>query len=857
VVKENSMGGEGEKKQELLAILDALEMNLYLTDMDTHEIIFMNKMMRETYDLDDNGGNLCYKATQIGKDAPCKSCKISELKEREEGAVIHWREYSEKVNKIFEKYDSLVRWNGKPAHMQHSYDVTRFVELQEQATRDPLCQVWNRAAGKNMLQNVIDHMERENHFYSVLLFDVDNVKYVNDNYGHAEGDFLLQHICQHLKERIQIPDFIFRLSGDEFVIVLQDVDAKESRKMIRQWRKSAEGIRQKYAKPYDFSFTYGICQVDHPQSISDIIAQADEFMYEAKLRRRKTRAFQKMEIYAEDRKELPIDVEYQSKMLYGALLQCTDDFVFFSNMKTGIYRYPSALLREVALPGEIIENPLPYWEQIVHPDDWDRFYRKHVEFNENRLDYGSLEFRVRKRSGEYAWMRCRGRLVRDDYGVPTLFVGVMELLGKRNKIDPLTQLMNQNAFFDALESRIQEGIVDQFAIQIVDIDNFHQINELYGRALGDRLLRSMAQTIQDRLTDNIRIFRLEKDQFALIVEHGTTEKMKEIYGQICGYVTEMEEKNRYRLQIQLSAGSAMYPGDSDAAEELYQCAEYALRYAKNQGKGRMEIFNKASLREERKKWQMRRQLRLSMAEDYRGFEIRYQPQVDAMTGKITGVEALMRWKDTLGKEEKPGVFIPILEEFGMIYDAGYWILRKAMQQGKEWIATDPLFSISINVSALQFVEERFLPDLEAIIIEETFPPQNLIIELTESCAVKNINILQGKLDQIRLMGIRIAMDDFGTGYSSLEMLKTAPVDIVKTDRTFIKDIPTSRFDATFISFVIAICHDVGIKVCVEGVEHKEEYEVLRTMVPDYIQGFYFGKPQTAEEITEQLMKNNE
>lgn len=857
------MGCEEERnkrknvEEELLAILDALKVNIYLTDLDTHEIIFMNDMMRSTYNLDSDHENLCYKAMQSGMDAPCEFCKIPELKEREEGAFIHWREYSTKVNKIFENYDSLIRWDGKMVHMQQSYDVTRLVEIQEKATRDPLCQVWNRAAGKDMLQDAIDRMEKENHFYTVLLFDVDNVKYVNDNYGHAEGDFLLQHICQHLKERIQMPDFIFRLSGDEFVIVLQDVDKNEGRKMIRQWRTTTEKLRQKFEKPYDFSFTYGLCQVDRPESISDIIAQADEYMYEAKLRRRKTRAFQKLEIYAEDRKELPIDVEYQSKMLYGALLQCTDDFVFFCNMKTGIYRYPSALLREVELPGEIIENPMTYWEKIIHPDDWERFYQKHMEFFGNRLDYGSLEFRVRKRSGEYAWMRCRGRLVRDDYGVPTLFVGVMELLGKRNKIDPLTQLMNQNAFFDALESRIQEGIVDQFAIQIVDIDNFHQINELYGRALGDRLLRSMAQTIQDRLTDNIRIFRLEKDQFALIVEHGTTEKMKEIYGQICGYVAEMEEKNRYRLQIQLSAGSAMYPGDSDAAEELYQCAEYALRYAKNQGKGRMEIFNKASLREERKKWQMRRQLRLSMAEDYRGFEIRYQPQVDAMTGKITGVEALMRWKDTLGKEEKPGVFIPILEEFGMIYDAGYWILRKAMQQGKEWIATDPLFSISINVSALQFVEERFLPDLEAIIIEETFPPQNLIIELTESCAVKNINILQGKLDQIRRMGIRIAMDDFGTGYSSLEMLKTAPVDIVKTDRTFIKDIPTSRFDATFISFVIAICHDVGIKVCVEGVEHKEEYEVLRTMVPDYIQGFYFGKPQTAEEITEQLMKNNE
>lgn len=161
----------------------------------------------------------------------------------------------------------------------------------------------------------------------------------------------------------------------------------------------------------------------------------------------------------------------------------------------------------------------------------------------------------------------------------------------------------------------------------------------------------------------------------------------------------------------------------------------------------------------------------------------------------------------------------------------------------------PEFTISVNISAVQLLEARFLDDFYKVIQEEGFPYENLIVELTESYAVKNMDFFWDKFRDLRSHGIRIAMDDFGTGYSSLEVLKTAPIDIVKIDRAFLEDILHSRFDATFISFVVAICHEVEIRVCQEGVETEDEYNFLKKMNLDRIQGYYFGKPVTEQEIT--------
>lgn len=545
---------------------------------------------------------------------------------------------------------------------------------------------------------------------------------------------------------------------------------------------------------------------------------------------------------------------YSSELLYESLIHSTDDYIYLSNTKTGIFRYSPAMVREFRFPGEIVENPMVYWKKIVHPDDWEKFYKSNMEIADNMSDYHAVEFRAKNRKGEYQWLKCRGQVIRDEYGNSSLFAGMMTKLGRESKIDALTQLLKHSEFLSALEKSVKENPTQIVRIIILDIDRFRQFNSIYGRDAGDKILKKMAGIVYKVIPENGALYRLDGDRMGVILKNGTEEEAEKIYKAIQKELLCQKEWERRKKEISVSAGCAAYPLDGRTMDEVYHHADYALRYAKNRGRNRMEFFTESILREKQDSIEVGKQLRKAIRNDYKGFYLNYQPQVDAATGEITGVEALMRWTDSKGNTVSPLVFIPIMEEDGMIYEAGLWVLKKAIQDGKNWIARKPSFKISINVSALQLLEENFLSDFQRIVQEENFPYENLVIELTESYMIQNIALFQDKFNQIHKIGVRIAMDDFGTGYSSLEMLKTIPVDVVKIDRAFTKNIVNSSFDATLISMMVKVCHCIGVLVCLEGVETKEEYECVKDMELDRIQGYYFGKPEGSEEILTWLEK---
>lgn len=675
----------------LKTVLNQLQANVYITDVDTHEIIFMNDRMKKKYNIPNPEGQVCWKVLQQGQEGPCSFCKINRLLSGED-ETIRWQQTNSKINRLFDKYDSLLKIGEKKLHMQQSFDIT-------------------------------DSEER--------------------------GEILGEN-----------PEKMFSVQDDK--------------------------------------------------------------------------------------------IPYRAEYLYEALLNSTDDFIYICDMKTGVFRYSPAQVELFGLPNEIMENPLPFWKEIIHPDDWERFYRSNVEIGENKADYHSVEFRAKKYDGEYAWIRCRGQLIRDEDGEPCLFAGIMKLMGQQNKIDPLTQLWNHAEFTKVLEKNVNENRIEQMAVMLLDIDDFHQINELYERSLGDQVLKTLGQEIQTVLPDNASLYRLEKDCMGIIMEHGTAKQMEKLYFAIKESITRLQEWKSQKLNIELSAGCSMYPRDGKTAEEIYKCALFTLQSVKKMGKNQILFYSENIMKSKSRVIELIRQLREDIAEDYRGFYLNFQPQVDAETRQMIGVETLMRWKNRDGNIVSPGEFIPVMEQNGMIYHAGLWMVRESFRACKEWIKIKPDFTISVNISAVQLLEERFLTDFYKIIEEEKFPGENLIVELTESYAVRNMNVFWDKFRKLRSHGIRIAMDDFGTGYSSLEVLKSAPIDIVKIDRAFLEDILHSSFDATFISFVVAICHEVEIHVCQEGVETEDEYNFLKKMNLDCIQGYYFGKPVTESEITRQL-----
>lgn len=537
-----------------------------------------------------------------------------------------------------------------------------------------------------------------------------------------------------------------------------------------------------------------------------------------------------------------------SEALYSALENSTDDFVYYCDMKTGVFRYPARQVEMFELPGTVVESPMSYWKKLVHPEDWERFYKSNMDLGVNGKDSHSVEFRARNRAGQYVWLKCRGQLVRDENGEPEVFAGIMSLMGRQNKIDPLTQLLNRAEFVHALSRGILEDMVEQMAVMVLDINGFRQINEVFDRDFGDRILRELGQAVLRLLPGNASLYRMENDRMSILLENGTEQDMIRLFQTIRQQLAFQQELGQEKLRIGICAGCVMYPRDGATVEELCRHLDYALQYAKSRGRDRLEVFSMDILTHKRHTLDLIRQLQDSIRQDFKGFSLCYQPQIDARTGRLSGVEALLRWTGENGIPVSPADFIPVLEQNGMIGRVGLWVLENAMRDGKRWIQTDPAFTVSVNVSALQMLEDSFMEDLRTILEREQYPCQNLVIELTESSSVQNIEAFGACFQEIRSMGIRLAMDDFGTGYSSLEYLKTMPVDIVKIDRSFVKDILSSTFDAAFISFIVTICHNAGIHVCLEGVERNEEYAFLKDKELDSYQGYYFGRPQSRENI---------
>ena len=439
----------------------------------------------------------------------------------------------------------------------------------------------------------------------------------------------------------------------------------------------------------------------------------------------------------------------------------------------------------------------------------------------------------------------------EQYGQPVLFAGIITNLGRKNKIDYLSGQFNKYELEDTLQMMVAKE--EHFFMMILDLDGFSSINKLYNHQFGDEVLAKTAQIIQSVLPEYARLYRNDGDEFIVLLRSCTNSN------EIAGFYHRLQQElghqrilNGKKYHCTVSAGCACFPKDGDDMMSLTKNVGYALEASKRNGKNRLTFYEKKMSETELQELDMLEQLRYSMEHDFEGFSLQYQPQVEADSGRIIAAEALARWHSSMYGNVSPVVFIPLLEKSGMILTIGKWIFETALRQCAAWLKKCPDFCVSVNLSYLQLYEEGFITFMKETLKKCHVPSRNIIVEMTESYMVKSSEELQAIFQEIRSIGVRIAMDDFGTGYSSLGVLKNSPADIVKIDRIFIKDILNSEFDATFIQFVVRLCHDVNIRVLLEGVETKAEYEKVKTMGLDDIQGYYFGKPMHPEKLEELL-----
>lgn len=393
------------------------------------------------------------------------------------------------------------------------------------------------------------------------------------------------------------------------------------------------------------------------------------------------------------------------------------------------------------------------------------------------------------------------------------------------------------------------------AVLFIDLDDFKHINDGLGHQYGDILLQQIAAGLTGIPGLRGHCYRMGGDEFVIIVE-------PEIFGDlnnIIGNITALFNKPWYLMETEyfctMSMGVAVFPDNSVDVHEITRMADVAMYEAKRSGKNGYTYYSSEVENSTAKRLDIENNMRQAVSTGIEEFVVFYQPVVDVNTQMCTSCEALVRWDSKALGFMGPGEFIPLAEYLGLITSIGDYVLEEACRRCKLWNDNGyPDFYINVNLSVVQLLQKNVVENIKRILDKTGVNPKNIVLEITESFAINDMQRVMDIITGLKKLGPRIALDDFGTGYSSLNYIKQLPLDIIKVDKTFIDDIVEDDYAQAFIKLIVDLSKTIGTKIVVEGVEHKEQFELLKSLGVDYIQGYYFGKPVPANIFEEKNLE---
>lgn len=541
------------------------------------------------------------------------------------------------------------------------------------------------------------------------------------------------------------------------------------------------------------------------------------------------------------------NLDMDAEILYGLLSSVCNDYLYIWDTRADQFQVSANTVSDFGFVESSMGHYCQTMLQKIHPRDHERFKRHFTDFWQTSETGFTLNYQMLNAAGAYIWVSNRGRARRDPQtGEPDMIIGTMKSLEECDYMDYVTGLLHHRFCQEKLQTILDVDPGLRFKLMLLGIDEFNKINTLNSRAFGDRVLRATAEKILQILPEEVNLYRYEGDQFLVVGAGVTREEMLQIYKHIQQYTLGAHQVDGQPYRFSVSAGMVSYPDDGGSWAELEKKAAVALKKAKINGKNQCVEFTHGMLREQIDEQFLTNCMAESVENGFEGFHLVFQPLCDAREFTIMGAEALLRYQMPDGRGISPVEFIPLLESSRLIIPVGRWVLEQAAAVCRDWVKWIPGFMMNVNVSYIQLKEPDFCQKAEGTLRRLGLASENLVLELTESYFMKEDANVEAALHRFRKQGIHLAMDDFGTGYSSLERLADLDVDIVKVDRFFVKALHTSQHNRDFIESVIRLCHNRRKKVCVEGVETREEWESIRLMNPDCIQGFYVSRPVDRE-----------
>jgi diguanylate cyclase (GGDEF)-like protein/PAS domain S-box-containing protein len=509
-------------------------------------------------------------------------------------------------------------------------------------------------------------------------------------------------------------------------------------------------------------------------------------------------------------------------------------------------------------PGEM-DVAAGHYIHYIHPDDADRVMalaKSHLAGEIENLD---SEIRLRTKSGAWCWIQTRGRIVaRDAQGKALMMSGTHTDISQRKAheseldrvahFDPLTGAPNRRLLADRLEQSIARANRNgkSLAVCYLDLDGFKVVNDRYGHACGDQLLIGVTESLKSVLRSEDTLARLGGDEFVLLLSDiGTPEECSVILDRVLHAIRLPVVADGITVSASASIGVSLFPQDHADADTLLRHADQAMYRAKEAGKNRFHLFDPDSDR----KAQIHRQFvdRLHLALQHQEFRLYFQPKVDLRTGEIVGAEALIRWQHPEQGLLSPAAFLPHVEGSSVDHPLGVWVINTALQQTARWLEQGHVVKVSVNIGANHLLRPGFLDDLrDALAHQPNIAASLLELEVLESAALNDMDQAVAVLNQCHALGVGLALDDFGTGYSSLTYLRKLPVDVLKIDQSFVRDMLKDPEDFGIVECVVSLAEAFHRDVIAEGVETMEHGAALLKLGCHLVQGYGIARPMPAE-----------
>ena len=563
-----------------------------------------------------------------------------------------------------------------------------------------------------------------------------------------------------------------------------------------------------------------------------------------------------------DRTQALEEDRYRSMIEHGpavSYIDATDDnasTIFISPQIESVLGYS---------PAEWVEDE-ELWPKLLHPDDRARAIAENERHNETGEPF-RMEYRLFHRDGHIVWVHDEARMVRDDRGVPRFSHGVMMDISDRKRgeenvaflayHDELTGLPSRSMFDELLELSISRARRHDAAVAViaVDVDDFRLVNDSLGHTGGDEVLRVVADRLREASRETDLVARRGGDQFLMLI----ADLERDAGGDMEGAVVRAEAAAQRvkdamlapitiegtELYVSVSMGISLFPQDADDANGLQRNAEAAMYESKKSGPAGYAVSSNGAFDSSEK---LQLVTRLRKAVDTQRWTLHYQPVIELATGRMVGVEALIRWIEPDGTMVPPIEFIPLAEELGLIELIGDWVVRELVYQSQAWRELDIGLEIGFNLSPRQFWQPDLSDRILQRIVDGGLDPAQVLVEITESSAMMDPDRAQEILWDLHRGGLRIAIDDFGTGYSSLSRLREMPVDVLKIDRAFVSGVGADEQSASIVGAFLELARGLGMTTLAEGIETAEELAFLRERECMLGQGFLFSKPVPPEEI---------